>query len=184
VSSFLCVAAVVLAGPTELPAGRTDLPPLNAAVVRFCDDNNGEQVGSGGCSEVAFAALAAAGAKRRGFDPAADENGSPIWGKRIDRAEDVLPGDIIQFHKVRLLDIRPNGTKYMRWYPEHTAIVARVRGGGVFDVYEQNVITAGADKKRRGQLRIRDLNLRGVLDGTITAYRPVARSAGTAEARK
>lgn len=182
--ALLCVAMVLAAAPPKPEANAASLPELNTAVLRFCEEHNGEQIGNGGCSEIAVAALAAAGAKKRGFDPATDENGSPVWGERIEQASEVLPGDVIQFHKVRLLDVRPNGTRYLRWYPEHTAIVARVRGGGVFDVYEQNVITAGADKKRRGRMRIRDVNFRGMLQGTVTAYRPIARSADNGEGEK
>jgi hypothetical protein len=170
---FCAVIVLVNAppGPASNPAG---LPSLNATVLQFCREHNGKQVGNGVCSEIAVAALAAADAKSRGFEPATDENGSPVWGTRIEQVNDVLPGDVIQFHKVRLLEVRPNGTKYLRWYPEHTAIVARVRGGGAFDVFEQNVITAGAGKERRGKLRIRDVNFRGMLEGTVTVYRPTA----------
>jgi hypothetical protein len=173
VGTLFC-AAVLVNAPPGTAANLAGLPALNAAVLQFCQEHNGKQVGHGACSDVATAALAAARAKSRGFEPATDENGSPVWGTRIEQVNDVLPGDIIQFHKVRLLDVRPNGTKYLRWYPEHTAIVARVRGGAGFDVFEQNVITAGADKERRGKLRIRDVNFRGMLEGTVTAYRPTA----------
>jgi hypothetical protein len=174
VGSFLCAAIVLVNAPPEGASNSARLPDLNVAVLQFCQEHNGKQVGNGVCSDVAAAALAAADAKSRGFEPATDVNGSPVWGKPVEQMNEVLPGDVIQFHKVRLLDIRPNGTKYLRWYPEHTAIVARVRGGGVFDVFEQNVITAGADKERRGKLRIRNVNFRGLLEGTVTAYRPTA----------
>jgi len=182
--NLLACAAMALVGAGADRLSDAHLPELNAAVLRFCQEHNGEQVGGGSCADIAVAALTAAGAKTRGFERATDENGSPVWGERVEQANDVLPGDIIQFHKVRLLDTRPNGTKWLRLYPEHTAIVARARGGGVFDLYEQNVATAGADKKRRGQLRIRDVNFRGVLQGTVTAYRPTAKTAGAADVPK
>lgn len=166
---------VLLASASVLmPADEVDVPPLNAAVLRFCEAHDGTQVGNGSCAAVASRALSAAGAKTRGFDPALDDDGAPVWGTPVEHLDDVRPGDVIQFSKVRLLDLRPNGTRYIRIYPQHTAIVARVRGGGMFDLYEQNVSTAGSDAKRRGQLRKRDVNFRGVLEGTIRAYRPQA----------
>ncbi|MBA3314558.1 MAG: hypothetical protein M3552_07945 [Planctomycetota bacterium] len=73
--------------------------------------------------------------------------------------------------------LRPNGARDIRIYPRRTAIVARVRGGGMFELYEQNVATAGANARRRGQLRKRDVNFRGVLEGSIRAYRPEAKIA-------
>jgi hypothetical protein len=171
----VCPIAIALVTLAALPPTESKLPPLNAAMVRFCEERVGQQVGRGGCSEIALAGLAAAGARTRGFDPAIDENGGPVWGTPVERLDDVLPGDIVEFHKVRILEVRPNGTRYERLYPEHTAVVARIRGGGAFDLFEQNVITAGATAKRRHKVRRHDVDFRGIVEGTIRVYRPEAK---------
>lgn len=170
---FRAAVAVWLAALPSVGADR-DLPPLNAAVVRFCEEHAGEKVGDGECSTLAEEALSAAGAKvPRDFGPGGDE---PVWGRPVERLDDALPGDVLQFRDVKIVVQAPSGVRSMRFFPHHTAIVARNRGGGRLDLYEQNVAAAGADA-RRGKMRRRETDFRGMVEGTLRIYRPVAKDA-------
>lgn len=154
-----------------------DLPPVNAAVVRFCEEHEGEKVGDGTCGALVIAALRSAAAKTSLDHRSAD--GGTVWGTPVERFDDALPGDVIQFNDAQVLVQSPNGTKALCSYPNHAAIVARNRGGGRIDAYEQNVATAGATSERRAKMRKRDTDLRNVLKGTIRVYRPEPRDGET-----
>jgi hypothetical protein len=149
------------------------LPPVNAGVVRFCEEHEGEKVGDGTCGALVAAALRSAGAKT--FLDYRSTGGDFVWGTPVERFDDALPGDVIQFRDAQVFVQSPNGTKAVRSYPNHAAIVARNRGGGRFDVYEQNVATPGANAERRAKMRKRGTDLRNVLRGTIRVYRPEAK---------
>ncbi|HEX6984032.1 MAG TPA: hypothetical protein VF170_01590 [Planctomycetaceae bacterium] len=150
-----------------------DLPPLNEAVLRFCEERVGKKVGDGTCAALADEAFREAGAK--GPRDGAEADAGVVWGAAVERAEDVKPGDVIQFRDVTLVFRARSGLRYVRYYPQHTAVVARNRGGGWFDVYEQNVVSPGADAERRSRLRKRDVDFRHMVQGTVRFYRPEPR---------
>jgi hypothetical protein len=162
----LLPAALLLVAAGKVP----ELPELNAAIVRFCEEHAGEKVGDGSCGMLAVEALRTAGAKTS-RDYGADERRGPVWGSPVETVGAVLPGDVVQFQNVTLVFRAGSGVKYVRTYPEHTAIVARNRGDGRFDVFEQNVTGPGVSDKRRERLRRREVDFRHMVQGTVTFYR-------------
>src|SRR3954466_13419151 len=94
-TSLLVAAALAMlaAAPAAAP-----LPPLNARVAEFADAQRGKKVGDGSCITLAIRALAHAGAKRY---PLHRADGDYEWGRRVERLEDALPGDVLQFRDAR-----------------------------------------------------------------------------------
>lgn len=175
--AFRPAAAIVLAAAGFVDRPAADLPPANAAVVEFCEKHAGAKVGDGECAALADQALNSAGAKTaRDFAPS-DSGGDPVWGTPVERPEDVLPGDVVQFRDVKILVRGPGGTKAIRSSAQHTAIVAKNRGQRVLDLYEQNVLSAGTGAADRFKLRKRRTDFRGMTEGTVRIYRPVAKDA-------
>jgi hypothetical protein len=109
---------------------------LNAAVLAYARARLGSQVGRGECWDLAYAALAAAGARL----PGTNGLGTYEFGRLVTKSPGGAPwsvvwaGDIIQFFGFGLT--APDGTgRYS--FPQHTAIVAQVNGQQV-TVIEQN----------------------------------------------
>lgn len=128
-----------------------NVPPLNRKVVEFCRGALGEMVGEGVCSTLAGEALAAAGADRPGVY---------TWGRELDAAEPILPGDILQ---LELAEIKGRG--FYRNYAHHTAVVENVGPEGIV-VLHQNV-------PPRGKLVQRELwPASAARSGIIQAFRP------------
>jgi hypothetical protein len=71
----------------------------------------------------------------------------------------------------------PAGVKMVRSFPDHAAVVARNKGGGRLDLYEQNVATPGSTAERQAKTRKLALDLRGLVKGDVRFYRPVPRDA-------
>ena len=108
---------------------RTPLPPLNQAVLDFAESKVGEQVGDGECWTLADQALLHANCRRPG------RHGFKLYefGLEIQRAQGILPGDILQFEGVRFDS--PDGS--WQEMPHHTAVVLRTMGSRV-SVLHQN----------------------------------------------
>ena len=157
--SLLTVALLVVA-----TGAAADQPPLNAAVVRFCEGRLGKQVGDGSCGSLVGAAFAEAGATAAG----------DRWGTPVERADDARPGDIVVFRGTRFLVTGAGGVRHVRTSEHHVAVVARNRGGGRFDLYEQNVVTASATAARRAKTRKGVIDLRTLIAGEVTFVRPQA----------
>jgi hypothetical protein len=163
-------SALLAAAPASLP-----LPPLNAKVVEFANAQRGKKVGDGSCITLAIRALANAGAKRF---PLHRADGDYEWGRRVDRLEDALPGDVLQFRDAEFKGKkRLPGRRWISWhqtYSHHTAIVSGVgEGGKVLTILHQNVGPEGADEATKrivqeGTLRIDSLQK----GGWVRAYRP------------
>lgn len=119
---------------------------LNAAVLRFAQQNFGQQVGDGECWTLAARALVAAGAR-----PAVGY----VFGTSVNR-RDATPGDILQFKNVRL----ERGNRF--WTlgtPNHTAVIEAI-DGSVVTVLHQNFgtrtvtrLTFDFDDMVRGEVR-------------------------------
>ncbi|HZT80805.1 MAG TPA: hypothetical protein VFA26_11305, partial [Gemmataceae bacterium] len=130
-AALIAFAALVLAGGggQELRADdqpKNELPALNRKVVEFVTKHKGEQVGNGQCAVLAFEALKAAGAKPQGDGP----GGQYLWGRPLKKGEAVLPGDILQFHDVKMEKVTSQG-RFQAAFPLHTAVVVKVSGKGV-----------------------------------------------------
>jgi hypothetical protein len=127
-------------------------PTVNEKIIAFVDKNLGKKVGTGQCWDLASAALNSAGAKWT----------SP-WGfgtKLNYSTEPVKPGDIIRFKNVKF----KNGN-FIGTYPEHTAIIYKVKKKGEWKIAEQN-------NNARLFVIISDFHLAWKTKGTIEIYRP------------
>jgi hypothetical protein len=141
-------------------AAADKLPPLNAEVLAFAEENAGKKVGNGECWTLADEALRAAGAKR----PNTGGFGVYVFGKEV-ALKKVLPGDILQFEGVRFERHKSDGSWYWFEFPHHTAVVAAAKGRTI-TLWNQHV---NGDKKVRKTV----IDLDDLQKGTITAYRPV-----------
>lgn len=128
---------------------QSEIPVVNSKVIDFCTKSMGKKIDSGECWDLAKFALDYANAKWEApFD----------YGNVVSPNDDVIvPGDIIQFEKVKL----SNGTTY----PHHTAIVYKVLGQKKYLIVHQNF-----NKVRKVSTRELDLSL--LSKGTIAFYRP------------
>lgn len=165
--------ALFLALVAQAPAAPEDGGPLiGEAVARFARDHMGQTVGGGECSDLAVAALEAAGAELPVYDV-----GEPIWGDQIEKRSELKPGDVIQFRDAVFLGRRRTGegfSIYRAEYPHHTAIVEKVLDDGRrLVILHQNAGPAEVSEEerravRRDTLRMADLRP----GGRVLFYRP------------
>lgn len=160
--------------PADNPA-----PPLNARILSFAHEHLGQKVGDGQCTSLAFAAYRRAGARR--FPPFGPE-AEYVWGEYVEKADDVRPGDVLQFQDVIFKGRRRQTRRgrvvivtYERTFPHHTAIVEEVRDGGRrIVILHQNTGPTDASPEDRMIVQRDELRMADLKHGTIRAYRPVA----------
>ena len=134
------------------------LPPLNKKIVAYVKSVIGKTVDRGECWDLANRALT---------DNNAEWDGEYKYGTLLNPKEDeILPGDIIQFEKVKVTYKKDNVTT-TETMPHHTAIVYRVKEKGVFDLAHQNTGFSGR------KVGISELNLSNIVKGRYYIYRPV-----------
>ncbi|MEP1097360.1 MAG: hypothetical protein ABJG78_19745 [Cyclobacteriaceae bacterium] len=153
----------------SLSLSPSKLPELNAKVIEFVDKNMGKKVDRGECWDLAAGALAFANAY---FDRSSIKN-AMIYGKGLNPLKDeILPGDMIQFKKVKM-KWKEGNTTYQSalGMPDHTAIVYKVNGPGDYEIAHQNT---GEWGKKVG---VNNLRLDRVTGGKLKFYRPVASKA-------
>lgn len=168
----------------NLIADSNDSPPLNAAILKFCESKEGKRVGSGECAHLANEALRVAGAEytQIGADgkriPDSPSSGDYVWGSQVktysfdaktkkvsdsDTQTKCKPGDILQFRDVK------TSTGFS--FPHHTAIVRTVdSSGNPTGVYQQNVaLPKGADGRIVQKSPLQPLKM---TSGQLMVYRP------------
>ena len=133
---------------------QSQYPPLNRAVLAYCERHMGVQVNNGECAMLVIEAYGEVKAKSK-----VDSGDTYIWGRQLKPGEPVLPGDIAQFEKTKFA----NGFSY----PHHTSVIRKVLGPGKFETLEQNI---GGKTVKPGKL-----DLPGLKEGTVVIYRPVPR---------
>lgn len=130
-----------------------ELPVANKKVLEFCHQNFKKKVGRGECWDVAAAALDYA---------KADWERPYNFGDKINRTNTtILPGDIIQFEKVKFKGA--NG--FSSEFPHHTAIVYEVLDKDKIIIIHQNF--NGVKK-----LSTLELNISELTKGSLDFYRP------------
>lgn len=137
--------------------GQKKTPELNQKIIKYVNSVMGKQVDRGECWDLANQALNQNNAKW---------NGEYIYGKPIDPEKDeVYPGDIIQFEKVKVKYVNGNviTTETMG---HHTAIVYKVYGKGKYQLAHQNTGFSGR------KVGLSDLYLENVMKGKMKFYRP------------
>lgn len=131
---------------------------LGQKIDAFASGHLGQQVGNGGCYDLADKALAEAGAKSAPNFGIITRDANYVWGKEI-KLQDAQSGDILQFrtHKIKIKTVKKNKKFYPKegWQEEektsertfkrghHTAIVAQNEGNGVLSIFEQHVRPPG-----------------------------------------
>ena len=112
----------------------------------------GKQVANGECAMMAMEAIKAADAKPMQF-----VGKTYIWGRRLDKKETVLPGDIVQMEDCKFK---------LGWSSHHSQIVRKVLGPGRYEILEQNV-------NGRRTVGTAILDLSQLLEGEVAFYRPL-----------
>jgi hypothetical protein len=153
-----------------------DVPPLNARVVRFCEDRLGKKVGNGECATLARRALEAAGATIPAAEPKPDpslDDDDYVWGRLLDAEEEILPGDVMQFREVKLERVGPGNARWSWSYPHHTAVVGAVLGKRHLRVLHQNVGGPDVSDDERRRVRAEELDLEEMTQGQVWFFRPI-----------
>ena len=126
---------------------------LNDRVLAFARSQEGRQVGSGQCYDLADLALRQAGARSAPAYGAITPDSDYVWGEPV-ALHDVRPGDIVQFRDFNVvrtvttnvqLDAGATGSTQredLSFRAHHTAIV-EAAGGGMLTVLEQNAPPRG-----------------------------------------
>jgi len=136
------------------------LPPLNQKIIDYVKTVIGKQVDRGECWDLANRALT---------DNNADWNLEYKYGTLLDpKKDEILPGDIIQFEKVKVIYVVGNTTT-TETMPHHTAIVYRVIEPGVYELAHQNTGFSGR------KVGLSTLNISNVTKGRMYFYRPVSK---------
>ncbi len=141
-------------------------PDLNAKVIEFVNQNMAKKVSRGECWDLAAGALEHANAY---FDRSSLKT-AMIYGKELNpKKDEIIPGDLIQFKKVRMKWTEGNRTfERSLGMPDHTAIVYNVNGPGDYEIAHQNT---GEWGKKVG---VNNLQLDRITGGKLYFYRPVA----------
>jgi hypothetical protein len=156
--AVLTTTAILALAAAPAPAA----DPLSEKVLQFARSNLGKQVGNGECWTLADEALRSAEAHR----PGTDGYGAYVFGREID-VRALQPGDVMQLDNVRFEHRDASGVGSWEEYPQHTAIVARVKGGRI-TLLHQNV--RGNRTVHRSTIDLADRKR-----GTLRYYRPEPR---------
>jgi hypothetical protein len=133
------------------------LPDLNSTIISFVNSKMHKKVGRGECWDLAAEALNATGAKW---------DGKFHFGRKLEKDEVILPGDIIQFEGVKI-KFEEGKAKYTEVMKHHTGIVYSMKGQRSFDMANQNTSAHGR------KVAITFIDLDQVTSGNVSIYRPV-----------
>lgn len=135
-----------------------EIPLLNQEILKVLKPYKGKKISRGECWDAAQLALDKVGA---------EWDGEYVFGRVIDPAtECIQPGDIVQFEDVYVEVTTENGG-YTETFEHHTAIVYKVSGPGIMELFHQNTGEYGR------KMGITPFDLANVTKGTITFFRPV-----------
>jgi len=140
------------------PSSLSDsLPPLNSSILSFVDSKMKKKVGRGECWDLAAEALNSAGAKW---------NGKFQFGRKLEKDEAFLPGDIIQFEGVKIKHEEGN-VRFTQVMKHHTGIIYSLKGPKQFDMANQNTEEHGK------KVTLSFIDLGNIVSGHYFIYRPV-----------
>ena len=142
----------------RFPSALDSLPDLNREILEFVNSKMNKKVGRGECWDLAAEALNSTGAKW---------NGKMQFGRRLEKGEPILPGDIIQFEGVKI-KYRETNARYTQVMKHHTGIVHSMKGQRQFDMANQNT----GEKGRK--VSITYIDLEQITSGHYFIYRPVS----------
>jgi hypothetical protein len=131
---------------------------INAQIIELVGEKIGKKVDRGECWDLAKYVL---------DETAADWDGMYKFGRILKKGECIMPGDIIQFEKLKT-EILNNGVKSTEMFPHHTAVVYEVRSGDEIVLAHQNT---GYTGKKVGTSMFRFSSIK---TGRYVIYRPVS----------
>lgn len=132
------------------------LPPLNAKIIQYVNQQIGKKVDKGECWDLAYRALEFANA---------NHPDTYVFGRKLEKNEEVYSGDIIQFENVQIKVPLEDG--YMiQDIPHHTAVVYETLGKLHYRVADQNNAISGK------KVSVHELNLNLIQKGKYTIFRP------------
>ncbi len=106
-------------------------------------------------------------ANRALTDNNAQWDGEYKYGTLLNPKKDqILPGDIIQFEKVKIV-YKVGNTTTTEMMPHHTAIVYKVKEAGIYELAHQNTGFSGR------KVGLSDFNINNMVKGRIYIYRPM-----------
>jgi hypothetical protein len=130
---------------------------VNKKIIEFSSSKINKKVGTGECWDLAKFALEYAGAKWDGLYG---------FGRKLEKGECIMPGDIIQFEKVKVK--WNDGQKdYLEQFPHHTAVIYSVSNNDQVQLIHQNT---GYNGKK---VTVSPLNFKGITSGKYIIFRPV-----------
>lgn len=132
------------------------IPPLNKGILQFATSNLKKKVGRGECWDLAKFALDKVGAKW---------DGKYEYGRKLERTECILPGDIIQFEKIKIKYKKGNST-YTETMAHHTAIIFEVDSQDEVTLIHQNTEYSGR------KVGTSTLKFSTIISGKYYIYRP------------
>ena len=152
---FVIILSVFLFSKTD--AQTTTTPELNKKILKYVKSVEGKKVDRGECWDLANQALILVNA---------DWDKAFVYGDKLDPKKDVIfPGDLIQFDDIKIQYTEGNAT-YTETMGQHTAIVYKVLGDGIFEIAHQNTGFSGR------KVGISKLNINYIIKGDIYFYRP------------
>lgn len=130
--------------------------PLNQAVLKYASSKMNKKVGTGECWDLAKFALENAGA---------NWDGEYVYGRKLSSSECILPGDIIQFEKIKIKYKKGKQT-FTETMMHHTAIVFATKNSDEVTLIHQNTDFSG---KKVGTSK---LVFSTITSGKYFIYRP------------
>jgi hypothetical protein len=149
---FFCFLLQVITSKAQCDSITT----LNEAIISWVSMQVNKKVGTGECWELVRQALDHSGAKW---------DGRYRFGRPLEMNDCVMPGDIIQFEKVKTKRML-NNSEIREYLPHHTAIVYQVISADEIKLIHQN--TGYSGKK----VTISDFYFSSIKSGRYTVYRP------------
>ena len=129
---------------------------LNKSIITWASTQVNKKVGTGQCWDLAQQALNKSGAKWDGLYG---------FGKPLKKGECLMPGDIVQFEKVKTNRL-VNGSEFREDFPHHTAIIYSVTSSDQIQLIHQNT---GYNGKK---VAISDFFFSSIKSGKFTVFRP------------
>jgi len=135
------------------------MPPTNAKIIQYVNKNVGKQVDKGECWDLAYRALEFANAKH--LD-------TYVFGRKLNKTEEIFSGDIIQFEKVKIeVPLEGEDGFMVHEIPHHTAIIYEVLGKLKFKIADQNNGITGK------KVSVHELDLNFIKSGKYIIFRPL-----------
>ncbi len=131
---------------------------LNRQIIDLAGKKIGKKVDRGECWDLAKYVLDETEAKW---------DGMYTFGRALKKGECIMPGDIIQFEKLKTVS-ENNGMKSTEMFPHHTAIVFEVMNADEIVLIHQNT---GYTGRKVGTSRFK---FSTITTGKYTIYRPVS----------